>query len=143
MKDPSSAKANSALKLSDRVRSARRKASISQTEFARRIGVSPSAVAQWEHPNGTQPSLQSVVRILEITGACPSWLLLGASSKAGKRGSGAREVDALALEMYAHCIDEENLLTIFRKIPTSRRTLLISMAEELAAPRASPLRKSR
>ncbi|WP_371282958.1 helix-turn-helix domain-containing protein [Dokdonella sp.] len=143
MKNPSSAEAHSCLKLSDRVRSARRKASISQTEFARRIGVSPSAVAQWEHPNGTQPSLQSVVRILEITGACPNWLLLGSSNKQGKQGSKAGEASALALEMYAHCLDEENLLTIFRKIPTSRRSLLMSMAEELAAPRLPESRKPR
>lgn len=143
MEDPSITKHENALKLSDRVRSARRKASIPQTELARRIGVSPSAVAQWEHPSGTQPSLQSVVRILEITGACPNWFLLGRTSKAGQNAGGKTEADAVSLEVYAHCIDEENLLKIFRSIPTRRRTLLMSFAEEFAAPRPSDFRKTR
>lgn len=115
MKTPSSTKCESASKLSDRVRSARRKASISQTELARRVGVSPSAVAQWEHPCGTQPSLQSVVRILEITGACPIWFLLGQSVKSGRNRSENADADAVSLEVFAHCIDEENLLRISGK----------------------------
>jgi transcriptional regulator with XRE-family HTH domain len=143
MKTPSLAKTPSTEKLADRVRSARRNASISQTEFARRIGVTPSAVAQWEQPAGTLPSLQSIVRILEITGACPNWLLLGKSSKSGRYASKASEVEAVSLDTYAHCADEENLLTIFRRIPTRRRVLLMSMAEELAAPCSSDSRKSR
>ena len=43
--------------LSDRIRRARRLAGISQAVLAVQVGVGPSAVAQWELPTGTTPTI--------------------------------------------------------------------------------------
>lgn len=142
-KNPSSTRGAGPQSLADRVRSARRRASISQTELARRIGVSASAVAQWEHPSGTQPSLQSLIRILEITGVSPDWLVMGRTAHVAGIGGHAQEVPAISFEIYAHSAQEENLLTVFREIPTRKRSLLISLAEEFAAQDPTTRRKHR
>ncbi|HET9034087.1 MAG TPA: helix-turn-helix transcriptional regulator [Dokdonella sp.] len=134
-KKPSSARGLEFSTLADRIRSARRKASISQSELARRIGVSASAVAQWEHPSGTQPTLQSLVRIFEITGVSIDWLVTGKASSSGNVSLGNDDVPAVSLEFFAHCLQEENLLRVFREIPTKCRSLLLDVAEELSLPR--------
>lgn len=142
-KHPSSTRGLEHTTLADRVRSARRRASISQTELARRIGVSASAVAQWEHPSGTQPSLQSLIRIVEITGVSTDWLVMGKAARSVTADASDQEVSALLLETYAHSAQEETLLKVFREIPDQRRSLLVSLAEEFAARREASPRKRR
>jgi transcriptional regulator with XRE-family HTH domain len=140
---PSSANSMPLTSLPDRIRCARRKTSISQSELARRIGVSASAVAQWEHPSGTQPSLSSLVRIQEITGVSMDWLVMGKSMKRNEVVADQDEVPAVSMDYFAHCIQEEDLLRIFREIPTTCRALLLTLAEELSLGRLSDIRKSR
>lgn len=130
-KKPSSTKRQELSTLADRVRSARRKASISQTELARRIGVSASAVAQWEHPAGTHPSVSSLIRILEITGVSLDWLVMGKRINGVNVNADEYELPAVSLEFLAHCETEEKLLSNFREMPTKRRSLLLELSEEL------------
>lgn len=105
--------------------------------------MSASAVAQWEHPSGTQPSLQSLVRILEITGVSPDWLVMGKASRPRPASEVDSELPAVSLDVYAHSLQEEGLLRAFRQIPTSRRSLLILLAEEFAGNRGRSSSKSR
>lgn len=105
--------------------------------------MSASAVAQWEHPHGTQPSLHSLVRIVEVTGVSIEWLITGRSRRAGPAHPATSEVPAISLEVYARSIHEETLLERFRQIPLQRRPLLIALAEEFAAPRTIKTRKPR
>jgi len=53
------------------------------------------------------------------------------------------EVPAVSLDVYAHSLQEEDLLRVFRKIPTGRRFLLISLAEEFAVSRGRSSDKPR
>ncbi|SFN01049.1 hypothetical protein SAMN05216289_102134 [Dokdonella immobilis] len=68
---------------------------------------------------------------------------MGRIAHGGGVGAPASEVPAISLEIYAHSVQEENLLTVFREIPTRKRSLLISLAEEFAAQNVSPGRKRR
>ena len=63
--------------LSGRIRKARNLATLSQAELARRIGVKRSAVTQWEHPNGTTPSVEHLIQIAMETGTQFEWLATG------------------------------------------------------------------
>lgn len=136
----SSAKGLELAGLANRIRTARRKASLSQTELARRIGVSASAVAQWEHPSGTHPSLQSLVRILEITGISVDWLLLGRGSNRTNLASSEENLPAVSLDCFAHSMLEEDLLKVFREMPTKRQVLLMDLAAALSLAHTSRVR---
>ena len=116
-------------KLCDRLRIARYRAAISQTVLAHAIGVSPSAVAQWEHPQGTQPSLDNLLRAAEVTGASIEWLATGTTDRSARVRS-AEETPAVALDTYAQTLQEETLLERFRNGSASQRTLLLKIAEE-------------
>jgi transcriptional regulator with XRE-family HTH domain len=117
-------------KLCDRLRIARHRAEISQTVLAHAIGVSPSAVAQWEHPQGTQPSLENLLRAAEVTGTSIEWLATGTIARASVRTRSVEETPAVALDTYAQTLQEETLLERFRNGSANQRTLLLKIAEE-------------
>jgi transcriptional regulator with XRE-family HTH domain len=108
---------------------ARQRADISQTGLAHAIGVSPSAVAQWEHPQGTQPSLENLLRAAEATGASIEWLATGSVARA----AALTETPAVALDAYAQTLQEETLLDRFRRASANHRSLLVKIAEEFAS----------
>ena len=116
-------------KLCDRLRIARHRAAISQTVLAHAIGVSPSAVAQWEHPQGTQPSLENLLRAAEVTGTSIEWLATGTIGRS-TRARSVEETPAVALDTYAQTLQEETLLERFRDGSASQRALLLKIAEE-------------
>jgi transcriptional regulator with XRE-family HTH domain len=129
MKSPSSAKSGSS-QLSDRIRSARRSARISQTALAEYVGVTPSAVAQWEHPEGTQPGVERLESIAAATGVGFEWLATGRGNQ--RRGRAATEpAAALTLDSYAQDYMEEVLLERFRALPLRTRELLSSFLAEI------------
>ena len=132
MKIHSEANKSALGKLCDRLRIARHRADISQTGLAQAIGVSPSAVAQWEHPYGTQPSLENLLRAAEVTGASIEWLATGTIGKASTRTRSKEETPAVALDTYAQTLQEETLLERFRNGSVNQRTLLLKIAEEFA-----------
>lgn len=64
------------MELKDRIREARKKAELSQTELAERTGVTRAAVAQWE--SGKHPPRREILeRIAEATGADLIWIERG------------------------------------------------------------------
>jgi transcriptional regulator with XRE-family HTH domain len=63
--------------LNDRVRHARRAAGLSQSGLAERLGVVPSAVAQWESPQGTSPTVAHLAHIAQLTNVSFEWLATG------------------------------------------------------------------
>lgn len=65
------------MKLKDRIRTARRKAGLSQEALARRCGVARSAVSNWESPAGAHPAASNLICIAEATGAAFEWLAMG------------------------------------------------------------------
>lgn len=59
-----------------RIREARERAKLSQSELARRLGVAPAAVNQWESA-ARRPSRERIVEIAQQTHTSAVWLLLG------------------------------------------------------------------
>jgi transcriptional regulator with XRE-family HTH domain len=122
--------------LAGRVREARRRANLSQSELARFTGVSASAVSQWENPDGTQPDLDRVLRIAVATGVTLDWLIAGAETPASAFvGALAKAVDApaLALDAFAHSVSEERLLERFRRLSIGARDIVERLVHEMSA----------
>lgn len=67
-------------RLTARIRKARESRHLTLAEFARRIGVTPSASFQWEQENGTAPSVQNLTKIAMETGVSFAWLAIGRGS---------------------------------------------------------------
>ncbi|HEX6834241.1 MAG TPA: helix-turn-helix transcriptional regulator [Rudaea sp.] len=113
-----------------RIRRARRTAKLSQTALARTVGVTPSAVAQWEHPEGTLPSLARLQRIAAATQVNLEWLASGAGRYRAPTSSG--EASALKLDIFAQDSIEELLLHRFRLLAPRARTTLMMFLEEVS-----------
>jgi len=118
----------------DRIRRARRAAQLSQTSLARRVGVTPSAVAQWEHPQGTTPGLERLRLIASATDADFHWLVTGVGAeRATSEGS------AVILTTFAQDDEEEDVLEYFRALPARVKKLIGEAIRELKL--AGPSRK--
>lgn len=133
MKNSSTAKAQIS-RLADRIRLARRNAKLSQTALAQRVGITPSAVAQWEHPDGTKPGVERLQAIATATGAAFEWLATGGGDQRRRRGGGDA-TPAVVIESFAQDLAEELLLDRFRALPKRARDLLSSLLVELTTAR--------
>jgi len=133
MKNSSTAKVQIG-RLADRIRLARRNAKLSQTALAQRVGVTPSAVAQWEHPDGTKPGVERLQAIAMATGAAFEWLATGGGDQRRRRGA-SDATPAVVVESFAQDLAEELLLDRFRALPKRARDLLSSLLVELTTAR--------
>ena len=108
--------------LSARIRQARMRCQMTKSELARRVGVSLSAVAQWEHPHGTMPKAAHLSNIAEATDVAFEWLATGRGPTRAATGDGppAIEPSAIAITMF-----EERLLQIARRLPNHRQEPLL------------------
>jgi transcriptional regulator with XRE-family HTH domain len=65
------------MNLHERVRAARKHLNATQESLAALTGVTRGAVAQWEMPNGTAPSVENLIKIATISGVGFEWLATG------------------------------------------------------------------
>ena len=119
-------------RIGDRIRRARRAAKLSQTVLAERVGVTASAVAQWEHPDGTSPALSRLQAVATATAVNFEWLATGRGSQSRTRAGEATEAPALKLDLFALDDEEEKLLRRFRMLPPGARHLLVGLLDQLA-----------
>src|SRR5689334_9151922 len=103
------------LHLSNRIRQARGRAELTKTELARRVGVCLSAVVQWEHPEGTAPSVRNLARVAEVTDVAFEWLATGRGPARVATGDGTPAIEPAAI---ATTLFEERLLQIARLLPS-------------------------
>lgn len=111
--------------LQDRVRHARRLAALSQAALASRVGVGPSAVAQWELPGGTSPTVEHMTRIAQTCDVQFEWLATGR----GEVRNGHEQVTAVRMELFAEDLLEERLLLAFRRVAARKRASLVAWLE--------------
>lgn len=131
MKTPSVAVGSIVQNLAERIRRARRLSGISQAELARRVRISPSAVAQWEQAKATIPSLSHLIEISKVASVSLEWLLTGEGKPRRTRKT---EADAaLAFELYAFDSYEEALLKAYRMLTPRVRKNILELVEEIAA----------
>jgi transcriptional regulator with XRE-family HTH domain len=95
---------------------------LSKAELARRVGVSLSAVVQWERPNGTRPSIRHLAALAECMGIAFEWLATGRGPPriGADDGPPALEPAAMAVTLF-----EERLLEVARKLPSHCHEALI------------------
>ena len=127
---PSPTEGTGLSQLPDRLRRARRLASISQASLAQAVGISPSAVAQWEQVEGTLPGLAHLVAVARVTGVSMDWLATGAGRP--RNAVVAEEHATLVADAYARDASEECLLREFRVMAPRARRLMVELVEELA-----------
>ena len=118
------------MSMSDRIRSARTAAGLSQTQLALETGVKRSAVAQWERRGGTHPSVSHLARIAVVTHVRFEWLATG-------RGCGKPEGEELETTQpatdYVRNDLEGNILSLVRRLPPRKRQVAHDIIEMLGA----------
>src|SRR5450432_2203349 len=100
MKKISSAKSG-VTRLCDRIRLSRNEAELSQSGLAERVGVTASAVCQWESRDGTRPSTERLQDIAACTGMAFDWLATGHGSKQRRSRGRDEEIPAVGLGSFA------------------------------------------
>lgn len=111
-----------------RIRDIRRSLGLTQEELASRIGVSRSAIAQWE-TDRTGQVRANLARVAAVLGVSVGYLLTGEST---------------AAELGAETADERALLNLYRQIQDPgraevlRQVRRILAAQEREAPRRKP-----
>ena len=114
--------------LPQRIRRARTNAGLSQSALAARIGIKRSAVTQWEHPQGTRPSVEHLIRIATETGTGFEWLATG---------RGPSELDrldstpAVLVDDYASDEFEAQALNHLRRMPPAKKRMAVAILETM------------
>jgi transcriptional regulator with XRE-family HTH domain len=112
--------------LQSRIRHARRIAKLSQAALAESLGVRSSAVAQWELPDGTRPTVNHMLAVAAATGVAFEWLATG-------RGDVAPGCEMPVVDSSAFALDdtEERLLVAFRRLPGRKKKGVLVWVETL------------
>ena len=119
--------------LSNRIRQARRGASLSQGELALAVGVGRSAVSQWEKHDGPRPTSDHLASIATATGVAYEWLATGRGNRwLASAGDGGGEAPAMVLNFYAQCELEERLLLAFRGLGSEEQPPFVTLVEALS-----------
>lgn len=107
-----------------RIREARQARGLTQNELATVLGVTRSAVAQWETGRAGQESAM-LPRIAEALAISPGWLLAGDEVLSVPAGTGMQQMrDAQG--------DELALIRLYRACAPEDRALLLRTARRLA-----------
>lgn len=97
--------------IKDRIKEARVKAGLNQSELARALGVSPQTVQQWE-AGDTSPRKKKVEAMKSILGVEPEWILFGQDAGKESRNRVDAPVDISALINVATPTYMETLKTL-------------------------------
>ena len=109
-----------------RIKHARKVAHLSQGGLAKALHVGPSAVAQWEVPDGTSPTIEHLIQLAIHTGISFEWLATGRGDPSAAHSS------APALDFSSIACDEleDRLLVAYRRIPSRRRQAFVRWMED-------------
>lgn len=108
-----------------RIRASRHRAGLSQTELAKHIGVSRTAVANWESTKSRiRPSSERLEAISHLTGVSWEWLATGR----GPAGMSDDNVLTADVDLVEDPI-ERRLLKLFRRGSLAYKQALIALLE--------------
>lgn len=119
-------------RMGERLLMARRSCGLSQEALATRLGIRRAAVSQWEHPEGTLPSVVNLLQTALETEVSFEWLATGRGSMKPPR----EEIGAFSTACIAQCTDEEQLLAAYRAFSYRQRTALLGFLGTLGDSRA-------
>ena len=113
--------------LAARIRRARRIAGISQQALADTLGVTRSAVSNWESDSGVRPATNRLAVMARALHVGFEWLATGRGEmRVGADAGDAGRADDCAM---VDCPHELNLLQAYRRAPARVKALLQEMAE--------------
>jgi len=115
--------------LSLRIRKARAMAKLSQALLAERVGVKRSAVTQWEHPTGTKPSVDHMIRIALETSVAFEWLATG---RGPIRDTSVDTVPPMVMEDFARDEHESQALSYLRHCSPQKRRMALEILAVLS-----------
>lgn len=116
-------------KMSTRILRARRQANLTQTLLATKVGVHRSAVAQWEQPNGTSPSVHHLEQIATLTGVYFEWLATG---RGAMRPTGGEFDPTIDMVDFAQTEFECRILECARRLSAKNQKIACGILELLA-----------
>lgn len=99
---------------------------MTQAAFAKALGVGASAVAQWELPSGTSPTIQHLIDIAVLSGVAFEWLATGR----GPAGLVGHEAPAVDVVSFTTDQSEDRLLAAYRRIPVRKRESFVRWMED-------------
>jgi transcriptional regulator with XRE-family HTH domain len=117
----------------NRVRQARRHANLSQQQLATLVGVHRSAVAQWEQPGGSHPTVENMARLAAVTSVQFEWLATGRGRmKFMSDLIPGEETPAVLIDYAAHSETEARALVALRHLDTTSALAIVEMIVALA-----------
>lgn len=115
------------MKLSMRIRIARQRARLSQEALALNLGVTRSAVANWEGADGVLPASARLAHIAQLTNVSFEWLATGR----GPLDHGGNDDTPAAEGEMVHDEYERRLLAAFRRMPEHARLEVVLHCEAM------------
>ncbi len=116
---------------SRRIRRARTVGNLTQAQLALLIGVHRSAVAQWEQPRGTVPSIAHLAKIADVLEVSCEWLATG---RGRMRLDASYERGERIPSDFARDEMEERILLASRSLNAHKREAVLTLMEALAHP---------
>jgi transcriptional regulator with XRE-family HTH domain len=101
-------------------------ADVTQAALAKTVGVGSSAVAQWELPSGTSPTLGHLIEIAKLSGVAFEWLATGR----GPVAMTTQETSAVDVSSFATDQIEDRLLVAFRRVAARKREVFVRWLED-------------
>ncbi len=112
--------------LNIRIRKARLTAGLTQAELAKRLGVSRSAVANWERAGNIHPCTFRLGKIAVATQVSHEWLSTGRGQMTYRQD--LDEIPAVDADLVFDPL-ERRMLWLFRSIPSGTREAALKMME--------------
>jgi transcriptional regulator with XRE-family HTH domain len=113
---------------------------MSQARLAVSLGVSRSAIANWEDSGPGGPGYASMARLAKVANVCLEWLATGR----GEMDREPRSNDVpVARAILVETPDEVRMLSSYRAISSRARVALLCLAEEMATVRYGRKAKGR
>jgi len=126
----------------NRIRQARRHANLSQQQLATLVGVHRSAVAQWEQPGGSNPTVENLARVAAVASVSFEWLATGRGRmKYVSDLIPGDETPAVLIDYAAQSETEARALVALRHLDTSSAAAVVEMLVALAKTQRLKLKK--
>ncbi len=116
-------------RLPQRIREARKSTGLSQEQLAGDLGVSRSAVAQWEMAEGTSPSIENLIALARRSGMAFEYLSTGRGIKL--HGAPTLSVQEERSEYQHLTAQQKRLLAAFDRLTAKQRTSLIDLLDSM------------
>jgi len=104
----------------DRIRTARVRRGLTQAALAAAVGVSRSAVAQWETGRAGQVHA-NLVAVATALGVSVGYLFVGSANGSDAEGSTADAAELALLRLYRDCTAEDRQLLLQTAVRLARR----------------------